>query len=143
LSGKLIVRQATEHDLPTTDALLRKWLNFRKERKMSFRQALRNTELIVAERDGGLLGFIRYVIHNDIIDGGLNAFITAFYVTPNHRRKGIGSALLTRAIQDALRKGVVGIESSTTNPEARRLYEKYGFKQYRGEVFLEMDMAFT
>jgi GNAT superfamily N-acetyltransferase len=108
---------------------------------MTFAKALRNSELIVAEQDDAVVGFIHYVMHNDIIDGGPNAFITAFYVTPNYRRKGIGSALLSRTIQDALKKGAVGIESSTTNPEAHRLYEKHGFKRFRGEIFLEIDMT--
>jgi GNAT superfamily N-acetyltransferase len=123
------------------DALLYEWLKFRKEREMSFGQAFGNSELIVAEQDGIIVGFTHYVTHNDIIDGGLKAFITAFYVTPSERRKGVGSALLAKTIQDALKKGVVRIESSTTNSEARRLYEKHGFKQFSSEVFLEMNMA--
>ena len=143
IARRTIIRRATQRDLASINALLREWLGSRKERRVSFKQALGNTELVVAEQDGIVVGFIHYVMHNDIIDGGLNEFITAFYVTLDHRRKGIGTALLTRAIHDALRKGAVGIESSTTSPEARGLYEKHGFKQFRNEVFLEMNMAFT
>ncbi len=73
------------------------------------------------------------------MDGGPNSFIMALYVTPNQRGKEIGSTLLERAIQNALKKSAVGIEASTTNPDARRLYEKHGFKQFRGEVFLEYE----
>jgi len=135
------VRQATRRDLASINILLHEWLGLRKDRQMAFTQALRNSELIVAEKEGIVVGFIHYVMHNDIIDGGPNAFTTALYVTPKHRRKGIGTALLTRAIQDALRKGAVGIETSTTNPEARKLYEKHGFKQFKNEIFLEMNMA--
>jgi ribosomal protein S18 acetylase RimI-like enzyme len=119
---------------------LLEWLDLRKQRDSAFKQALRKSELIVAEQDGILVGFIHCVMHNDVIDGGPNAFITAFYVTPKNRRKGLGSALLRKVIQEAVEKGAVGIEASTTNTEARRLYEKHGFMQFRGEVFLEMDM---
>ena len=137
------VRQATRRDLASINILLHEWLGLRKDRQMAFTQALRNSELIVAEKEGIVVGFIHYVMHNDIIDGGPNAFTTALYVTPKHRRKGIGTALPTRAIQDALRKGAVGIETSTTDPEACKLYEKHDFKQFKNEIFLEMNMAPT
>lgn len=143
MHSELIVRPASELDIPSLDALLLEWLDLRKKRELIFKEALRNAELIVAEQDGMVAGFIHYVVHNDIIDGGLNCFITAFYVTPSKRRNGIGSRLLRRAIQESVRKGAAGIEASTTNLEARRLYEKHGFKQFRGEIFLEMDMAKT
>jgi len=84
-------------------------------------------------------------MHEDIIDGGLNSFITCFYVAPRFRNKGIGSTLLNSAIEDALDKSAIGIETSTSNPDARRLYEKHHFRQFMGnwtmgEVFLELDM---
>ena len=136
-----IVRPATELDLPSVDALLIEWLNLRKQRHLVFQDALRGNELFVAEQCGAVVGFIHYVMHNDIIDGGTNAFITAWYVTPSKRREGTGSKLLRKAIEEVLKKGAVGIEASTTNPEARRLYENHGFEQFDGEVFLEMNMS--
>jgi hypothetical protein len=52
---------------------------------------------------------------------------------------------LEKAIQSILGEGVVGISASTANPSARRLYERYNFKQFMGEwtmgeIFLEMDI---
>jgi ribosomal protein S18 acetylase RimI-like enzyme len=135
------IRPATELDLASVDALLREWLDLRKQRNSVFPDVVRNAELIVAEEDGMVVGFIHYIMHNDIIDGGLNAFITAWYVSSSKRRRGIGSKLLRKAIEEAVGKGAVGIEASTTNPEARRLYETHGFKQFNGEVFLELDMS--
>ncbi len=84
-------------------------------------------------------------MHEDIVDGGLNSFITAFYVTPEFRNKGVGSILLSRAIKDALDKGAVEIETSTASRDAKRLYERHHFKQFMGkgtmgEVFLELDI---
>ena len=136
-----IVRPAIELDLPSVDVLLIEWLNLRKQRCSVFRDALRRDELIVAEKDRKVVGFVHYVMHNDIIDGGTNAFITAWYVTPSKRREGTGSKLLGKAIEEAVKKGAVGIEASTTNPEAYRLYSKFGFEQFNGEIFLEMNMA--
>jgi GNAT superfamily N-acetyltransferase len=85
-------------------------------------------------------------MHEDVVDGGLNAFTTCFYLALEFRNQRIGSLLLDRAIDDAVRKGAVGIETSTASPDARRLYERHGFKQFMGkwtmgEVFLELNMA--
>lgn len=103
------------------------------------------TELLVADQQGKAIGFIHQVMHEDIIGGGLNSFITCFYVAPEFRSTGVGSGLLRRAIKDALDKGSVGIEASTASPDARRLYERHHFKQFMGkgtmgEVFLELDI---
>jgi GNAT superfamily N-acetyltransferase len=97
----------------------------------------------VAEDRDRIIGFLHYVKHEDIIDGGPNTFITAFYVSRGYRGKGIGSRLLERAISDSLEKGVVGVETSTIHRLAKKLYEKHHFKQTMGdirEVFLELDI---
>lgn len=91
------------------------------------------------------MGFIHYVIHEDIIDGGPNSFITALYVIPEYRNKGVGSTLVKAAISDALERGAIGVEASTANPDARRFYEKHHFEQFKGkwtmgEVFLELNV---
>jgi len=88
-----------------------------------------------------VVGFIHFVIHNDIIDGAPNSFITAFYVSSAHRNIGIGSALLHRVIADSVALGVVEIETSSFHGRARNFYLRHGFKQSRGdinEVFLEL-----
>ena len=88
--------------------------------------------------------FIHYVMHEDIIDGNPNAFISAFYVSEAYRRKGVGTRLLEQAITDSLARGAVGVETSTVHASARVLFEKHHFKQTVGgigEVFLELDVA--
>lgn len=139
------IRRATEKDISAIKKSILEWLNWETSREESIKRAIKNRELLVAHQQGKVIGFIHYVMHEDIIDGGLNSFITAFYVTPEFRNKGVGSILLCRAIQDALDKGAVGIEVSTASPEARRLYERHHFKQFMGketmgEVFLELDI---
>jgi GNAT superfamily N-acetyltransferase len=73
----------------------------------------------VAEVRSLVIGFIHYVMHEDIIDGGLNSFITAFYVSPAYRGKGVGTLLLTEAIEYSLAMGAVGIETSTIHASGR------------------------
>jgi GNAT superfamily N-acetyltransferase len=98
----------------------------------------------VAELDALVIGFIHFVMHEDIIDGGPNSFITAFYVSPAFRGKGVGTLLLERAVADSLAIGAVGVETSTIHASAKKLYEKHWFKQTMGdvgEVFLELDIT--
>jgi ribosomal protein S18 acetylase RimI-like enzyme len=82
-------------------------------------------------------------MHTDIIDGGTNSFISAFYVTSAYRGRGVGSLLLEEAIKDSLASGAVGLETSTIHAAAKRLYERHHFKQTIGDfgyVFLELDI---
>ena len=138
------IRRATEKDISIIEKSIGDWQNWQTPREESIMRAIKNSELLVAEKQDKVVGFIHYIMHEDIIDGGLNSFITAFYVAPEFRNRGIGSSLLREAIRDALGKGALGIETSTANPNARRLYEKHHFRQFMGrwtmgEVLLELD----
>ncbi|HML02584.1 MAG TPA: GNAT family N-acetyltransferase [Candidatus Bathyarchaeia archaeon] len=139
------IRRATKKDAPIIGKLIGGWLKWEIPRRESIVRAIEARELLVADWQNEVVGFIHCVMFEDIIDGGQNAFITAFYVSPKFRNRKIGSNLLQEAIKNALNEGVVGISASTANPSARRLYEKHNFKQFMGEwtmgeVFLEMDM---
>jgi len=140
----LIVRKAELKDSSAVDALLSEWFDWKPKsgRIKSVRRAIRRGEVMVALSESHVIGFIHYVTHEDIIDGGPNALLSAFYVTPTHRNKGTGSLLLEEAISDSLSQHAVGIETSTTHLEAKRLYERHHFRQTVGdigEVFLELD----
>ena len=139
------IRKATDKDISTIGKTVEEWQEWNIPRELSIKRAIENKELLVADRKGKVIGFIHCVMHEDIIDGGLNAFITCFYVRAEFRGTGVGSLLLDEAIEDAMGKGAVGIETSTVSPDARRLYEKHNFRQFMGkwtmgEVFLELDM---
>ena len=132
-------------DALNVDALLSEWFDWKPEsgRLESVRRAVRKRELLVAEVHSRIIGFIHYVMHEDIIDGAPNSFISAFYVTESYRRRGVGTLLLEAAITDSLAKGAVGVETSTIHALARKLYERLHFKQTMGdigEVFLELDI---
>ena len=137
--------RALKADAPAVDRLLSEWLDYKPDsgRLESIQRAITNGELLVAQDCTRIVGFIHYVMHEDIIDGGPNSFITAFYVTPSYRGKGVGTLLLERAIADSLAKGGVGVETSTTQSFAKKLYEKHHFGQTMGEIgeiFLELDI---
>jgi GNAT superfamily N-acetyltransferase len=145
LRRSIKIRRATREDIPRIEESIEKWLNWKIPREESIERAIMNKELLVAVQQGKVEGFIHYVMHEDIIDGGLNSFITVFYVNPELRGKGVGSNLLRRAVQNSLDRGAVGIEASTASRDARRLYERHQFKQFMGnetmgEVFLELDI---
>lgn len=141
----MVVRRALMSDAFSVGALLSEWFDWKPEsgRLASIRRAVLRRELLVAEARSGVIGLIHYVIHEDIIDGAPNSFISAFFVTESYRRRGVGTLLLEAAITDSLARGAVGVETSTIHDSARKLYERLHFKQTMGdigEVFLELDL---
>ncbi len=98
----------------------------------------------MAQTTSEIVGFIHYIVHEDIIDGGPNSLISALFVSQRFRGKGVGSLLLDGAISDSLARGAVGAEASTIHAHAREFYKKRRFKQTFGdigEIFLELDIA--
>jgi hypothetical protein len=87
LTAGLTIRSAQMKDAPSVDNLLTEWFNWGPAdgRLKSTRSAVEKKELLVAEIAGRIIGFIHYVTHDDIIDGGPNSFISAFYVAPANR----------------------------------------------------------
>jgi GNAT superfamily N-acetyltransferase len=143
----VIVRKGRIVDAPQVESLLCEWLSWRRRSRRtegSVKKALKDSELLVAQSGSHLVGFIHYVMHEDIIDGEPNAFITAFYVSTKARGVGTGTALLEGAIADSLSRGAVGVETSTLHSYAKRFYEKKHFKQaFFGDIkeaFLELDV---
>jgi GNAT superfamily N-acetyltransferase len=141
----IVVRRALLTDVLGIDALLSEWFSWKPSsgRLGSIRRALRKRELLVAKDGPRIIGFIHYFRHEDIIDGGPNSFISAFFVTQTRRRKGVGTLLLEEAIRDSLARGAVGVETSTIHAKARKLYERHHFKQTTGDIgeaFLELDV---
>ena len=139
------MRRAQQADAYAVDGLLSEWFDWKPDsgRLDSIRRAITKRELLVAEVRSLVIGFIHYAMHEDIIDGGPNSFITAFYVSPSYRGKRLGTLLLEGAIADSLAMGAVGVETSTIHTLAKKLYERHHFKQTMGdmgEVFLELDI---
>ena len=79
----------------------------------------------VAVRDGGrILGYsgFRYVL-----DEG---HITTLAVAPRSRKKGVGTRLIERLLEDAAAKGLkkLYLEVRQSNIAAQKIYKKLGFK---------------
>ena len=126
--GNYAVRKASAKDIAIIEELILEWLEFtpRWGRTKSIRDSVAKEEILVAVSKFRVVGFIHCVVHDDIIDGGPNAFITALYVTPSCRRKGVGSSLLQHLVAGVTAKGALEIETSTTKRDGRRFYENLG-----------------
>ena len=66
----------------------------------------------------------------DAADGFTRAYIFAFRVKPHWRNRGVGSYLMTIVDRDLYEKGFrfVTLNVAKENPDARRLYERLGYK---------------
>jgi N-acetylglutamate synthase-like GNAT family acetyltransferase len=82
LLGSIRIRRGTKKDVLTIEKTITEWLNWEIPREKSVERAIRNKELLVAEDKDAVVGFIHYVMHEDIIDGGLNCFHYGFLRCP-------------------------------------------------------------
>jgi len=91
------------------------WTTFEEDSSFSEEKILR----WVAEENGEIVGFADYVPEK--------SKITGVYVHPAHLRKGVGSKLLKKILEDAKKRGLSELrcESSVT---ARQFYQSHGFK---------------
>lgn len=79
---------------------------------------------LLIESEGIITGYVGYLICGD-------AEIALIAVSPEYRRHGFGSTLLSSAIEDAKNSGAenVFLEVRVGNVSARELYGKHGFIQ--------------
>lgn len=133
----MIVRRATEQDLPLLSILFDEYRQF-----YGSSSNLKQTSDFLLKRLKNQESVIFIGLKNDIITGFIvlyQGFSTAecsqyyilddTYVTPNHRRQGTAHQLIDTAIlfakqQNALR---ISLQTAKNNIEARKLYEKLGF----------------
>lgn len=64
--------------------------------------------------------------------GDRHSYVLVLYVTPEHRRKGIATALLKQAQAWAQARGdrQIGLQVFADNPSAIALYRKFGFQTH-------------
>jgi len=132
--SSLRVRRADESDISVLLVLAEEFMpqeGTRQKRTEILRNALKNPdyELLVAELDGEIAGFIDQCIIHDFAHGAKLSYIQNLYVTSKHRRKGFGDKLLEEIIRNAKNKGVMEIHVVTEfeNEPAINLYRKHGF----------------
>jgi ribosomal protein S18 acetylase RimI-like enzyme len=99
-----------------------------------------NYVLLVADADGKIIGFIDHWVINDFVHGGKLGCIQNLYVSPEYRRKGVGSTLLKEMIKRAKANGVLEIHVSTEfdNKDAIEFYRKQGFPEEHLQLEMEL-----
>jgi ribosomal protein S18 acetylase RimI-like enzyme len=94
------------------------------------------------------LGFALFRLRPSLWAKAGDAYLEELYVIPEHRRQGIGRALLEASIQAAREAGANHFELTTgeTDTEARGLYESHGLTNREGApdgprmLYYELDL---
>ncbi|MBE0511838.1 GNAT family N-acetyltransferase [Candidatus Bathyarchaeota archaeon] len=127
------IRSANEKDSLSLVILAEEFMprEVDKEKRVNvLKQALRNLnyELLVAELEGEIVGFIdQWVIH-DFTHGAKHSYILNLYVSSKHRSKGIASKLLQEAMENArsIEVSEIHVTARFDNRLAINLYKKHG-----------------
>ena len=83
---------------------------------------------LVAEYNGRVIGYVMAYLRPD-----LEGHIMSIAVDKRYRGNGIGSALLTEAIDRLIARGAryIGLEVRVSNEKAIKLYERFGFRKVK------------
>lgn len=94
----------------------------------------------VAVSGGKVVGFVTSVQRCD-----RTAELTKVFVAPSHRDRGVGTMLITRAVQTARARGyeALHLETSEAFAGARRYYERHGWERSPGEESVEGNSTTT
>ena len=127
------IRSANEKDVQTLVFLAEEFIPGEtddEKRIEVLKRALTNPdyELLVAEIEARIVGFIDQWIIYDFTHGAKLGYIHNLYISSKHRRKGIASRLLQEVIKNARNKEVSEIHITTRfdNKPATNLYRKHG-----------------
>jgi ribosomal protein S18 acetylase RimI-like enzyme len=99
-------------------------------RLVSFCRERSGTVTFIGEHDSQRAGFLILVTDlPDDVSQEPQAFVAYVAVVPEHRREGVGRALLRAAVAEGLRRNLphVSLMVSADNPSAQALYESEGF----------------
>jgi GNAT superfamily N-acetyltransferase len=81
----------------------------------------------VALQEGQPLGSVTLVEHDMSIHLDLTPWLAGVYVTPEHRGRGVGTALVSHAMREAAKMGVCRLYLYTES--ARDFYRKLGWEE--------------
>ena len=90
-----------------------------------------NHELIVAERDGEVIGTLHLIFLPSVsFQGGLRAQVESVRVDKRFQSQGIGSQMMQWTMERARQRGahVIQLTTHKTRLDAHRFYERLGFK---------------
>ncbi len=145
-ANKITIRFANDMDFQDLIVLAEEFMPeeaSKKKRAKMLKQALTNPnyELLVADLEGEIVGFIDYWLTHDFIHGAKLSYIHNLYVRSEHRRKGVASKLLKEVMRNAQRTGVSEIHVTTRfdNKSAIQLYKKHGLVKEHLELEKEFE----
>jgi ribosomal protein S18 acetylase RimI-like enzyme len=99
--------------------------------------------LLVAEQDTDLLGFVEVYVQEDPEDAAVvphrYGYVQSLMVTAQHRKAGIGRALLRAAKEWATAQGITQLRLSLWEFDAGPLhfYERLGFRTMKREMVID------
>jgi len=146
----ILIRKATESDLPVIRELLAELINAMDDTEcIDIRIARRTWEhllkdarshFLVAARKWTPVGFIYFTIRQTVLHRSPSAMIDELVVTKEHQGEGIGKQLVLATIERCKQLGCCEVEVSTeqTNVKAKRFYRKCGFN--KRETLFEVDL---
>ncbi|MBN2554961.1 MAG: GNAT family N-acetyltransferase [Anaerolineales bacterium] len=131
----LIIRSLREKDLPDLE-WDGEYRHFRRLYRRFYEQMQQGRRMIlVAEVEQEIIGqaFVQYFIHReDLPPSLLPGYLHAVRVKETFRDQGIGTLLIEQSENVMLSKemncSVIAVEK--TNPDARRLYERLGYRYF-------------
>ena len=137
MSASASIRQATPHDEDSVLALMEGFClsegkTFQRDQAQTGLSPLLESDthgvVLVAESESVLVGYAVVCWSWSVEIGGAEACLDEIYVSS--RDKGIGSALIGAAREVCVAHGMrrIFLETEAINDDARRLYERHGFK---------------
>ncbi len=124
------LRRAVLADYPAVNDLASDLVGFAADRRSAFEATLAHPDraFVVAEADGEVVGFADLLVYPEVTEGAMAAELMGLVVRADHRRQGIGRALLDEACRIAAARGVGEFHICTEqeNLVAQRLYASRG-----------------
>ena len=142
-ANAVLIREATREDVPSivalyrTDELTRKHDNSAREVEAGYYAAFdaitrdSRNHLLVAESDGEIAGSFQLTYIPDMQPDGRDvAMVENVIVDSAARSRGVGSAMMRWAIEEARRRGCsqVKLSSNVKRADAHRFYVRLGFE---------------
>jgi ribosomal protein S18 acetylase RimI-like enzyme len=132
------IRRLSLDKIEQAEQLYQEYMKLNVPREQALRQSIErdDSEILVAETQGRVIGLIHQIFYIDPLHAGACSNILFLYVRELFRRQRVGSMLLEGALNSAARIGVREVHVSTRadNFAAMKLYEKFRF-EHAGPLF--------